>query len=72
MARPFSISEVSPEERARASRILWTAARTREAALEFVVVRRERREEGVKDQRRYWVDVRYLSSSDMVGYIEDK
>jgi hypothetical protein len=40
--------------------------------LEFVVVRRERREEGVKDQRRYWVDVRYRSSSDMVGYIEEK
>lgn len=32
----------------------------------FVVVRSSARESGVYDQSRYWVDVRYLSSSDIL------
>jgi hypothetical protein len=58
---------VSAEERARASRTRRTASRTRSAAMRFVVERRSSRESGVKDQRRYWVDVRYLSSSDILS-----
>jgi hypothetical protein len=34
-----------------------------------VVERRASRESGVKDQRRYWVDVRYLSSSDILSVL---
>lgn len=70
-ARPFSVSEVLPEEEARDSRTRWTASRTRKAAFWFVIVRRSRRAAGVKDQSRYWLDVRYRSSSDIFGYLEE-
>ena len=54
----------------RASRRRCTAARTRFAAMRFVVSRRAWREEGVNDQRRNWVEVRYLSSSDILNCVE--
>jgi hypothetical protein len=40
--------------------------KTRSAAIKFVAERRARRKEGVQDQKRYWVDVWYRSSSDIV------
>lgn len=51
----------------RASLARRTAARTRSLATAFVLARIDRRESSVKDQRRNCVEVRYMSSSNMVG-----